>query len=49
MRIRQPPIGLAAVLQIVGSAVLASTGTDGIQTILQADDLVRVQYHCLSS
>ncbi|MFK7862523.1 MAG: cytochrome c [Granulosicoccus sp.] len=42
MRIRQIPVGLVVGLAIIASSVLASTGTDGVQTILQADDLAVV-------
>ncbi|MFT6877602.1 MAG: mono/diheme cytochrome c family protein [Granulosicoccus sp.] len=42
MRIRQMPVGFAVGLVLIASSVLASTGTDGVQTILLADDLAVV-------
>jgi hypothetical protein len=42
MRIRQMPVGFAVGLALIARSVLASTGTDGVQTILLADDLAVV-------
>lgn len=44
MKIRQTPVGIAIGLAIVASPLIASIGTDGVQTILQADDLAVVAH-----
>ncbi len=44
MKIRQTPVGIAIGLAIVASPLIASIGTDGVQTILQADDLTVVAH-----